>query len=295
MLTESINPRTKNIDQVSTLEMVRLIANEDALVAPAVAAQAERIAAVIDAIAPRVKRGGRLIYVGAGTSGRLGVLDASEIPPTFGMQPDRVVALIAGGDGAIQQSVEGAEDNPESGAQAVVDLRVGADDSVIGIAASGGTPYVLGALRQARKRGAFVAGIACNESSPMAGLVDIMITPLVGPEAVAGSTRMKAGTAQKLVLNVISTGLMIRLGKTFGNLMVDVQATNAKLRDRARRIIELACSLSPKEAEELLAVCNGEVKTAIVSSLARISPDQARLRLTRADGVVRVALSQSDD
>ncbi len=294
MHTESINPRTKDIDQVSTLAMVRLIADEDTLVAPAVAAQAERIAAVIDAIVPRFKRGGRLIYVGAGTSGRLGVLDASEIPPTFGMHPDRAVALIAGGESAIRQSVEGAEDSPDDGTQAISDLHVGANDSVIGIAASGATPYVLGALREARKRSAFVAGIACNESSQMERLVDVMITPLVGPEVIAGSTRMKAGTAQKLVLNMISTGLMIRLGKTFGNLMVDVQATNAKLLDRARRIVELACSLPPKDAEELLARCNGEVKTAIVASLSHVSPDEARQRLERAEGVVRAALSQSD-
>lgn len=291
-LTESINPRTEKIDQVSTLEMVRLIANEDELVAPVVAEEAERIAAVIDAIVPRFKRGGRLIYVGAGTSGRLGVLDASEIPPTFGMQPDRVVALIAGGDVAIRRAVEGAEDSPDAGARDIAQLRVIADDAVIGIAASGGTPYVLGALREAKRRGAFIAGIACNNSSPMETLVDVMIAPLVGPEAIAGSTRMKAGTAQKLVLNMISTGLMIRLGKTFGNLMVDVQATNAKLRDRARRIVELACSLTPKDAEEMLARCDGQVKTAIVASLALVSPAEARIRLTHAEGSVRGALNQ---
>ncbi len=292
MLTESINPRTKDIDQVSTLAMVRLIADEDTLVAPAVAAQAERIAAVIDAIVPRFKRGGRLIYVGAGTSGRLGILDASEIPPTFGIQPERVVALIAGGESAIRQSVEGAEDSPDAGARDIAKLQMSSNDSVIGIAASGATPYVLGALREARKHGAFVAGIACNESSPMESLVDVMITPLVGPEVIAGSTRMKAGTAQKLVLNMISTGLMIRLGKTFSNLMVDVQATNAKLRDRARRIVELACSLPPKDAEELLERCNGEVKTAIVTSLARVEPEDARQRLRHAEGIVRAALNQ---
>ncbi len=292
MLTESINPRTEKIDQVSTIELVRLIADEDALVAPAVAAEAERIAGVIDAIVPRFKRGGRLIYAGAGTSGRLGVLDASEIPPTFGMQPDRVVAWIAGGEGAIRRAVEGAEDSPDAGAKDIAALNVNVKDSVIGIAASGGTPYVLGALREAKRRGAFVAGIACNESAKMAEIVEVMITPLVGPEAIAGSTRMKAGTAQKLVLNMISTGLMIRLGKTYGNLMVDVQATNAKLRDRARRIVELACSLAPKDAEELLARCDGQVKTALVASLAHVSPEEARLRLRQAEGSVRMALNQ---
>jgi N-acetylmuramic acid 6-phosphate etherase len=290
MLTESINPRTENIDQVSTLEMVNLIGAEDALAMPAVAAQAEQIATVIDAILPRFKRGGRLIYVGAGTSGRLGVLDASEIPPTFGMPPDRVIALIAGGDVAIRRSSEGAEDNEEAGVRDIGKLHVNSDDSVIGIAASGGTPYVLGALREARSRSALVVGVACNQPSPMEELVDVMIMPLVGPEAIAGSTRMKAGTAQKLVLNQLSTGLMIRLGKTFGNLMVDVQPTNAKLRHRARRIIEIACQLSTRDAEELLKRCAGEVKTAIVASLANIEPDVARQRLREADGYVRIAL-----
>ncbi len=290
MLTESINPRTENIDQVSTLDMVRLIADEDALVAPAVAAEAGHIAALIDAIVPRFKIGGRLIYVGAGTSGRLGILDASEIPPTFGMLPDRVIALIAGGEGAIRHAVEGAEDNPDAGARDIAALKVIANDAVIGIAASGGTPYVLGALREAKQRGAFVAGIACNESSAMAEIVEIMIAPLVGPEVIAGSTRMKAGTAQKLALNMISTGVMIRLGKTFGNLMVDVQATNVKLHDRARRIVELAARLSPNDAEEMLARCEGDVKTAIVAALLHLSPGDARERLRKAEGSVRAAL-----
>lgn len=294
MLTESINPRTENIDQVSTLEMVRLIANEDAFVAPAVAAEAPHIAAAIDAIVPRFKRGGRLIYVGAGTSGRLGVLDASEIPPTFGMPPDRVVALIAGGESAISRSIEGAEDSPDAGTRDIAALQVNANDSVIGIAASGATPYVIGALREAKRRGAFVAGIACNESPPMEEIVEVMIAPLVGSEVIAGSTRMKAGTAQKMVLNMISTGVMIRLGKTYGNLMVDVQATNTKLRARARRIIEIACGLKPNDAEELLARCDGQVKTAIVTSLAHVSPVQARQRLERAEGSVRRALSENN-
>jgi len=283
-LTESANPRTREIDLVSTLEMVRLMAAEDALVADAVAREAVPIARAIDAIAERLQRGGRLIYIGAGTSGRLGALDAAEIPPTFSMAPDRVQALIAGGSRAITQSVEGAEDDADAGAHDIAGVNVTERDAVVGIAASGGTPYVLGGLKEAKRRGAYVAGVTCNRPTPMEDVANPVIALLVGPEAIAGSTRLKAGTAQKMALNMLSTGVMIRLGKTYGNLMIDVQPTNAKLRDRARRIVESACNLSPEDAAAVLNRCNGEVKTALVSALADVSPEQARVRLQQANG-----------
>ncbi len=292
-LTESVNPRTREIDQVATLEMVRLILDEDARVAPAVAAEAEQIAGVIDAIAERFQRGGRLIYIGAGTSGRLGVLDAAELPPTFGAPPGRVIALIAGGARAITESIEGAEDDAAAGARDIASANVAACDAVVGIAASGATPYAIGGMTEAKRRGAFVAGVACNRPSPMDEIADLVIAPLVGAEVIAGSTRLKAGTAQKLALNTISTGVMIRLGKTFGNLMVDVQPTNTKLRKRARRIVEIVCELSPADADALLARANGEVKTALVSALAQVTPEQARQRLQHANGFVRAAIQSS--
>lgn len=292
-VTEARNLATECIDTVSTLEMVRLINAEDSIVPAAVAAELEHIAAAIDAIAARMAQGGRLIYVGAGTSGRLAVLDAAECPPTFGVAPEQVMALIAGGERAIRHAVEGAEDDRETGARDVAAQQVESLDSVVGVAASGRTPYVLGGMAEARRRGCLVVSLACQHPSPMAGLADLWIAPVTGPEALTGSTRLKAGTAQKLVLNMLSTGVMVRLGKTFGNLMVDVQASNAKLRDRARRIVELACDLSPEAAEAALAACDHEVKTAIVAQLAGLSPEEARQRLARANGAVRAALVAS--
>jgi len=289
-LTEATNARTHDIDTLPTLEMVRRINAEDHRVAPAVAAELPAIARAIDAIAERMQRGGRLIYIGAGTSGRLGVLDAAECPPTFSTSPDQVIALIAGGERALTHAIEGAEDDADAGARDIAAHDVSARDSVVGITASGRTPYVLGGLREAKRRGAFVVGVACNRPSPLEEIADVSIAPLVGPEVIAGSTRLKAGTAEKMVLNMLSTGTMIRLGKTFGNLMVDVQATNAKLRERARRIVARACDISDAVADELLARCNGEVKTAIVVARAGVSPEEARQRLRAANGVVRVAL-----
>lgn len=296
-LTEARNPATVDIDIVPTLEMVRMINAEDRRVAEAVAAELPHIAAAIDAIAARMQAGGRLIYIGAGTSGRLGVLDASECPPTFGTPPELVVALIAGGSGAITTAIEGAEDNATGGAQDIAALNVGPTDSVVGIAASGRTPYVLGGLTEARQRGALTIGLACNRTAELAALTQITITPIVGPEVISGSTRLKAGTAQKMVLNMLSTGVMIRLGKTFSNLMVDVQPTNAKLRERARRIVHEACvwmgqDLSEAEAGALLDQCAGEVKTAIVVALTGETPDAARARLQATHGSVRQALQQ---
>ncbi len=291
-LTEARNPASAAIDTAPTLELVRIMNGEDAKVAPAVGAEAEAIAAAIDAIAERMRRGGRLIYVGAGTSGRLGVLDASECPPTFSAPPGLVVGVIAGGPRALTDSVEDAEDRPEEGARALAELGLRAEDSVVGIAASGGTPFVLGAMDEARRRGALVVSLACNHPSPMSERADIAIAPLVGPEVITGSTRLKSGTAQKMVLNMLSTGVMVRLGKTYGNLMVDVKASNSKLRARARRIVAAATGLEDEEAAALLERCGGEVKTAIVAALAGAGPDEARARLAAAGGVVRSALTQ---
>jgi N-acetylmuramic acid 6-phosphate etherase len=290
-LTEQVNPFTENIDMVPTSEIVRLINQEDARVAAAVAVELENIARAIDAIAERMRGGGRLIYIGAGTSGRLGVLDASECPPTFSTPPELVVALIAGGPRAITESVEGAEDEYEVGAQQVAELKVTRDDSVIGVAASGGTPYVLGGMEEARKCGALTISLACNRPSKLEEIADIGIAPLVGPEVIAGSTRLKAGTAQKLVLNMISTSVMVKLGKTFGNLMVDVQTKNIKLRDRARNIVAQACGISLERSAQILDDCDGEVKAAIVSELAGVPAEHARQLLKRSGGMVRKALS----
>jgi N-acetylmuramic acid 6-phosphate etherase len=289
-LTEKRNPLTTDIDILSTLDMLALINAEDQKVAQVVQAELASIAAAVDAITTRMQRGGRLIYMGAGTSGRLGVLDASECPPTFGTPPELVVGLIAGGPVAITAAVEGAEDNHDGGAAEIAELVVEENDSVISIAASGRTPYAIGGLEEAKRRGALTVSVACNHPSPLGKLADIAIALPVGPEVVTGSTRLKAGTAQKMVLNMISTGVMIRLGKTYSNLMVDVQPTNAKLRHRARRIVSEATGLGLDQAGALLQACDGEVKTAIVAVLAGVSPEEARKRLNRSGGYVRRAL-----
>jgi len=289
-LTEKANPFTREIDIVPTIEMVRIMNQEDARVASAIAVELEHITLAIDAIAAQMRRGGRLIYMGAGTSGRLGVMDASECPPTFNTSPELVVALIAGGERALTEAVEGAEDDAPMGAIQIAKLQVNENDSLVGIAASGGTPYVLGGIAEARQRGALTIGLACNRPTKLEEAVEIGIIPLVGPEVIAGSTRLKAGTAQKIVLNMISSGVMIKLGKTFGNLMVDVQPTNSKLRDRAQRIVAQACKIETEAAASILEASQGEVKTAIVAQLAQISPIEARQRLVMANGMVRAAL-----
>ncbi len=288
--TEARNPRSAYIDTVSTLEMVQMINREDRKVAEAVGTQLAAVAEAIDRIAERMRAGGRLIYIGAGTSGRLGVVDASECPPTFGTQAELVVALMAGGTRAFTEAVEGVEDDATAGERDMLALDVGPQDSVVGLAASGRTPYVLGGLRIAKNRGALTISVACNHPSPVAEMAEIHIAPVVGPEVIAGSTRMKAGTAQKLVLNLISTGVMIRIGKTFSNLMVDVQPTNTKLRQRARRIVAEACGISQEEAGAVYERCGHEVKTAIVAQLAGVEPEEARLRLAAANGITRAAL-----
>jgi N-acetylmuramic acid 6-phosphate etherase len=288
--TEERNSLTREIDTLPTLDMLKLINAEDQKVALAVSSELSRIAAAVDAISIRMPRGGRLIYIGAGTSGRLGMLDASECPPTFGTLPELVVGLVAGGANALTGAVEGAEDDRDGGAAEIVSLNVNENDSVIGIAASGRTPYTIGGLHESQKRGALTVSIVCNRPSQLEQFAEIAIAPIVGPEVVSGSTRLKAGTAQKMVLNMISTAVMIRLGKTYSNLMVGVQPTNAKLRQRARQIVAEATGLDLAQATEILSACNGEVKTAIVAVLTGVSPEQARQRLQETGGFVRKAI-----
>lgn len=294
-ITEARNSATAEIDLLSTREIVATIAAEDARVAPAVAAEGDAIARLADVVVERMERGGRLIYIGAGTSGRLGVLDAAECPPTFGIDPGVVVGRIAGGAAALTEALESVEDDVALGRQEIAALAVGPDDVVLGIAASGRTPYVLAAIEAARARGAFVAGLACVGRSPLAEAVMLMIAPVVGPEVISGSTRMKAGTAQKLVLNTLSTTVMIRLGKTLGNLMVDVQARNEKLRRRAASIVMTATGVDEAEAQRLLSLTNDEAKPAIVMALAGVDAAEARRRLAASAGRVRQALTLTRD
>jgi len=275
---------------LSTEELVRLINAEDATVAAAVAREAPAIAAAIEVIAERMARGGRLVYVGAGTSGRLGVLDAAECPPTFNADPGQVVGLIAGGREALARAVEGAEDSAEAGAADLRAIGLGADDAVVGIAASGRTPYVLGALDHARSVGAATIAFACNAQAETRHHADLGILPEVGPEVLTGSTRMKAGTATKMVLNMLSTGAMVRLGKTWGNLMVDVQATNEKLVERSIRIVQAITGCSRDDAVTALESCGGDVKTAIVAQHRDLDREQARRLLDAAGGHLRQAL-----
>lgn len=287
LITESRNRAALHLDELSSLQIVQLMNQEDCQVAPAVGARLEAIAKAIDVIADRLRKNGRLIYVGAGTSGRLGVLDAAECPPTFQSSPDQVVAIIAGGKDALVRAIEGAEDHPESGEHDIQSLNVGPHDVVVGIASSGRTPYVLGAINAARKAGAFTSAIVCNRGSELEAVVDLPIVVEVGPEIVNGSTRLKAGTATKLVLNMLSTGSMVLLGKTFGDLMVDLKATNEKLRARANRIVRIITGLDDHRAADLLQQSNGEVKTAIVVHLSGLTPEEAREKLRAADGNVR--------
>jgi N-acetylmuramic acid 6-phosphate etherase len=288
--TEGRNPASTRLDELTPLEIVRLMNAEDGRVVPAVAAQAEAVARAVGVIADRLRAGGRLVYAGAGTSGRLGVLDATECPPTFSAPPGQVVGVIAGGPAALTRAVEGAEDHPEDGERDLEALGVSAADVVVGIATSGRTPYVLGAVGYARRRGAFTIGIACNMAAELAAAADLAIVPVVGPEVLSGSTRLKAGTATKLVLNMLSTGAMVRLGKTYGNLMVDLRATNSKLRARTNRIVRTLTGLPAAEADAVLARCGGELKTALVAQLGGVGPEEARSRLGAAGGQVRKAL-----
>jgi N-acetylmuramic acid 6-phosphate etherase len=288
--TEKVNPATVEIDRMNALEIARVMNAEDAKVAEAIRQELPQIARAIEETAARLRRGGRLIYVGAGTSGRLGVLDAAECPPTFNVSAEQVIGLLAGGPIAQSQAQEDQEDSEEAGEADVARLGLTADDVVVGIAASGRTPYALGAVNYANARGALSIGIACNRATPLEKVAQIMLAPVVGPEVITGSTRLKAGTAQKMVLNMLSTGSMILLGKTFGNLMVDVQATNYKLHQRALKIVQTATGLDRESAEDLLQKSGGQVKTAILVEKARLSPEQAREQLTTHDNNLRAAL-----
>jgi N-acetylmuramic acid 6-phosphate etherase len=292
LATEAVNPATSDIDRMSALDIVRLMNAEDATVAGAVARELPQVARAVEAVTARLRQGGRLIYAGAGTSGRLGALDAYECPPTFSVAQTMIVGCIAGGSFALTQAAEDFEDSAEAGEADMARLAVGERDAVVGITASGRTPYALGAIHYAKRQGALTIGVACNSETPLAALVDVMIAPIVGPEVIAGSTRLKAGTAQKMVINMLSTGAMILLGKTYGNMMVDVQATNEKLRARATRIVQQATGLDPETAAALLRDANGEAKTAILAGRAGITPEQARERLAAHGGLLRAALEE---
>jgi N-acetylmuramic acid 6-phosphate etherase len=295
--TESVNQDAVEIDAMSSGEIIRLMNREDAKVASAVAAELDAIAEVVDAIVDRLQRDGRLVYVGAGTSGRLGVIDAAECRPTFGIPPGQVVALMAGGPEAMFEAAEAAEDDEDQGKAEIIGLEVGPDDVVVAITASGRTPFVLGAATEARRRGAYTVGLSCNRTSPLSHKVDIQIAVVVGPEVIAGSTRLKAGTAQKMVLNMLSTASMVRLGKVFGNLMVDAQPTNAKLRQRAIRILQEAAGVDAEVARCTLEMSGYETKVALVMLLADVEADEARRRLAAVDGFVRraVVIGEEDD
>lgn len=292
LVTESRNSASEQIDTLSTIELLKVINDEDKKVAFAVEQTLPEIAQVVDAVANAFSHGGRLIYSGAGTSGRLGILDASECPPTFGSKPEQVVGLIAGGKAAILQAVENAEDNTLLGKQDLQALHFSESDVLVAIAASGRTPYVLGMMQYALIQGATVACISCNPQSPMVDLAQIAITPVVGAEVVTGSSRMKAGTAQKLVLNMITTGAMIKAGKVFGNLMVDVEATNAKLVQRQKDIVMQATECTLDVAEKALMSCEFHCKTAIVMVLLNIDAESAKQKLAKNSGFIRPALAE---
>ena len=288
--TEGLNPRTRGLDRKSTIAILRALNAEDARVARAVQRELLRIARAVDAIVNAFSLGGRLIYVGAGTSGRLAVLDASECPPTFGTPPRMVQALIAGGERALRHAVEGAEDSAANGARDVARLRVSRNDVVVGIAASGSTPYVLGALAEAKRRGAATVGVTSNPGSALAKQAQIAIAPDTGPEAVSGSTRLKAGTAQKMVLNMLSTAAMVRMGRVYENWMVGVALTNRKLQARGARILEQAAGVSPSAAAHALRQAGHDMPTALVMLKTGSSANEARKRLAAAGGHVRRAL-----
>ena len=291
--TETDNPKSRNIDKLSTIEALAIINAEDARVAPAVQAALPQVARAVDAIVYAIQRGGRLFYIGAGTSGRLGILDAAECVPTFSAPPDLIQGVIAGGTRAVTQAVEGAEDDPE---QAILDLQargLNGKDVVCGIAASGCTPYVIGALQYAQELGARTIAIACNLDSPIGLLADISVSVDLGPEVISGSTRMKAGSAQKMILNMLSTATMIRLGKVYGNLMVDVKVTNQKLAERATRLVQQLTGLDDADARHLLSLSEYEVKTAVVMARKGVGLVEARRMLDLASGNLREVIGDT--
>ncbi|MEV7022690.1 N-acetylmuramic acid 6-phosphate etherase [Kitasatospora sp. NPDC093558] len=291
--TETVRPDWAGIDQLPTLDLLHLMNAEDRTVPMAVAGQLERIAAVVDGAAERMRRGGRLVYAGAGTAGRLGVLDAAECPPTFGTDPGLVVGLIAGGPAAVTSAAEGAEDRADLAEADLAALALTPADTVIGVSASGRTPYAVAAVRYARAAGALTVGLAGNRGSALAGAAELPIEVVTGPEVLAGSTRLKAGTAQKLVLNLVSTAVMVRLGRTYGNLMVDVRATNTKLRERARRIVTEATGAADEDVRRALTATDGRAKDAILVLLADVDAPAAARLLTDCDGRLREALRRA--
>lgn len=293
MQTEQPNPRSLGIDRASTLDILRIMNDEDATVPDVVRQALPAIAAAVDAIVERLERGGRLIYAGAGTSGRLAMIDAAECVPTFNTDPSLVVALIAGGERAFLRAVEGAEDHREGGKADLQALNVSATDAVVGIAASGRTPYVLGVVEEAKRVGAITIGISCSAPAALLDAVDIPIAAVTGPEVIAGSTRLKAGTSQKLILNMLSTASMIRLGKVYRNRMVDVQTTNEKLVWRARGMVAELVGVDETEAARLLEQSSGEVKTAIVVGLLGLTADEARVRLSAAKGRLATVIEEN--
>ena len=292
LVTESRNANTMNIDSLSTIDMISMINEEDKTVPLAVEKEKEKIAKAVDVIADRLSKGGRLIYTGAGTSGRLGIIDASECPPTFGVDFELVQGLIAGGNTAIFKAVEGAEDNEQLGQTDLINKNITKKDVVCGIAASGRTPYVIGGMKYAKRLGAAVICVTMNPDSEMAKLADIAISVVVGPEVIMGSTRMKAGTAQKLVLNMLTTGAMIKLGKVYGNLMVDVKASNEKLIARAKRIVMLATSCELDKVEEVLKETNYDVKLSIMMIKTGLVKEKAQKLLLDNEGYIQKAIDQ---
>ena len=292
LVSEARNPHTMQIDLMSSAEIVAAMNREDARVAEAVDKVLPEVAATVDCIVAAFKAGGRLVYMGAGTSGRLGVLDASECPPTFGVPEGMVVGLIAGGDRALRHPIEGAEDSREEGRKDLEMINLTAKDVVVGIAVSGRTPYVIGGLDYAKSVGAVTAALSCNPDSAIARMADIAISPLVGPEALTGSTRLKSGTAQKLVLNMLTTASMIRIGKSYENLMVDLSVSNEKLAARATRILVDATGCSAEDAEKFLVASNNNVKLAILMALTGLDAQGAEAALANADGFLRRAAAQ---
>lgn len=290
LTTEQVNEQSKNIDQQTSYGILEIMNAEDSKVGEAVQKCLHEIASAVDQIHLAIKSGGRLIYVGAGTSGRLGLLDAAECPPTFGTPHDMVQAIMAGGSEAILKAIEGAEDNAEQGAQDLKDKNLTPKDIVVGITASGRTPYVTGALNYAKELGAGTVAIACNKNSRVGQIADVAIEVEVGPEVITGSTRLKAATAQKMILNMLSTATMVKLGKVYQNLMIDVAPTNVKLVDRARRIISSITGFTYEKAAEALEQANLEVKTAIVMLEGGVSPEEARKALEEVEGLVRGAI-----
>ncbi len=294
LTTEARNPRSESIDRMSALEIVQLMNDEDVRATAAVFDEAGAIATAIEAASDRFRRGGRLIYLGAGTSGRLGVLDAAECPPTFSTPPGMVIGLIAGGAAALTRAIEGAEDDADRGARDLAELAPTPLDLVVGIATSGRTPYVLGAIDHAKGLGITTVGIACNKPSLLGSRVDIEIAPIVGAEVIAGSTRLKAGTATKMILNMITTGAMIRIGKTYGDRMIDLTPTNEKLRIRSRRMLREIAGIDDAAARELLAKTNGRLKPALVAALAGVDSAAAQSLLDQHGGVVRRAIDAAN-